>query len=203
MFIGKWNKSVILTYVGLSLSIVGMFLCVQGEEYIKYSFILLMLAGVCDMFDGFIARKCKRDDDEKAFGVELDSLVDVVSFLIFPVVLLMTIGLRKWYHLISFILFAICGVERLGYFNISGNPEKPVEFYSGVPVTFTAIIFPLMNLFKLCFDVGILIKVMFITTISTALLFILNVKVKKPKGLAYVCFSLLAIAMTIVYAMFM
>lgn len=203
MFIGKWNKSVILTYVGLACSILGMFLSMQCKENLKYAFICLMVAGICDMFDGFVARKCKRTEDEKAFGLQLDSLVDVVSFLIFPIVLLMSIGLSKWYHLVGFILFAICGVARLGYFNICGDPEKPVNYYSGVPVTFVAIILPLVNLFKLCFDLDLLIKILFITVVSTAILFILNVKIKKPKGLAYVFFSLLAVVMIAVYALFM
>ena len=71
--IGKWNKSVILTYIGLSLSILGIALIALKVE-LKYAMICFIFAGVCDMFDGTIARRCKRTKEEKAFGIELDSL---------------------------------------------------------------------------------------------------------------------------------
>ena len=57
--IGKWNKSVILSYIGLSFSVLGMFLIFNGYAS-KYIFCCFIAAGVCDMFDGAIARRCKR-----------------------------------------------------------------------------------------------------------------------------------------------
>ena len=89
--VGFWNPSVILTYVGMSIAILGMFLAVSGR--INYSFICLVLCGICDLFDGVVARRFKRTDEEKAFGIELDSLVDVVSFIALPVTIYMNIGL--------------------------------------------------------------------------------------------------------------
>ena len=117
MFIGKWNKAVILTYVGLAIAIVGMALAISGYD-IKYAFICLMLSGICDLFDGAVARMCKRDDEEKAFGVQQDSLVDVISFVAFPIVILLSMGYNSVLHIIVYAIFAICGVARLGYFNI-------------------------------------------------------------------------------------
>ena len=87
MIIGKWNKSVILTYIGLGFAIFGMYLAVTGEN-VLFSFMCLMLAGVCDMFDGKIARMCKRNQEEIEFGIELDSLVDVVCFVVLPISLI-------------------------------------------------------------------------------------------------------------------
>ena len=84
MVIGKWNKSVILTYAGLLVAVLGIFLAFTQEK-INYAFCCLMVAGVCDLFDGMVARRCKRTEEEKMFGIELDSLVDVVSFIALPI----------------------------------------------------------------------------------------------------------------------
>ena len=102
------------------------------------------------MFDGVVARKCKRTEDEKRFGVELDSLVDVVNFVVLPIVIATAMGLTKWYQVLIFMLYAICGVARLGYFNISiEDSSKPVKYYQGLPVTFIAFLYPIFYLLKL------------------------------------------------------
>ena len=83
MIVGKWNKSVILTYAGLILAVLGMFLALTQEK-INYAFCCLMVAGICDLFDGMVARRCKRTEEEKKFGIELDSIVDTMSFIALP-----------------------------------------------------------------------------------------------------------------------
>ena len=90
MFIGKWNKSVILTYIGLAFGILGIALTLLGVKT-KYALMCLMVAGVCDMFDGTVARRCKRTKEEKEFGIQLDSLVDTGCFVMFPIIILLTI----------------------------------------------------------------------------------------------------------------
>ena len=63
MFIAKWNKSVILTYVGLIFTIVGIYICLTTQN-ILHALSCLMVSGVCDLFDGMVARKCKRTKEE-------------------------------------------------------------------------------------------------------------------------------------------
>ena len=72
MFISYWNKSVILTYLSALFSILGITLLFYSNIDFKYSMCCLMAAGVLDMFDGTIARMCKRTEKEKYFGVQLD-----------------------------------------------------------------------------------------------------------------------------------
>ncbi len=156
------------------------------------------------MLDGFVARKCKRTDDEKSFGVELDSLVDTFSFIAFPVVLLTSVGLNEWYNLAIFALFAICGVARLGYFNIvTADSSKAVKYYEGLPVTLTALVFPVFYLLKLCLDSSSLNLVMTIVTFLVALLFVLRIKIKKPGKISYLIFGLIAIFVTTLYCLYM
>ena len=103
--IGKWNKSVILTYIGFVFSIIGIILITLKVE-LKYAIVCLMYAGICDLFDGTVARKCKRTKDEKEFGIELDSIVDVMSFIAFPIVVFATIN-TSWYFIPIAIIYSI------------------------------------------------------------------------------------------------
>ena len=78
-FIGYYNYTVILTYISLFCSIAGMLFTVNG--WYKMAVLCLALSGLCDMFDGKIARrKTDRTDDEKCFGIQIDSLCDMVCF---------------------------------------------------------------------------------------------------------------------------
>ena len=78
------EDSFLITYAGISVAlsliafaIFGIYLATAlGQSH--YALMCLMAAGICDMFDGKIARACKRNKDEIAFGIELDSLVDIV-----------------------------------------------------------------------------------------------------------------------------
>lgn len=200
MIIGKWNKSVILTYIGLIFSVCGMMLCITDKASINIVMSCLIIAGVCDMFDGFVARKCKRDEEEKDFGVQLDSLVDSISFIAFPIVIFLKSISNNVFTIIALILFAICGIARLAYFNIKvENNNEPVKFYTGLPVTYTALIFPILYLIKGLLDQNIF-EIMIIANIFIVSIFnILKIKVPKPKGFAYAFFSMLAIGSLILY----
>ena len=177
--IGKWNKSVILTYIGLSISIIGIFISCMKYD-IKYAFICLILSGVCDLFDGTIARRCKRDESEKEFGIQLDSLVDVVSFIIFPISIFISIGLNSIYHIFVYILYAIFAVARLAYFNISTSKDKPVKHYTGLPVTFAALIFSIFYLLSYAISINLFNIIYSIIILITSFLYVIKIKIKKP-----------------------
>jgi CDP-diacylglycerol--serine O-phosphatidyltransferase len=199
MFIAKWNKSVILSYVGLVFAIIGMYICVTTGN-ILHALSCLIVSGVCDLFDGKIARMCKRTKDEIKFGIQLDSLVDTASFVVFPIIILLTMGLTDWYQLPVLALFAICGIARLGHFNcLVEDSDKPVPFYTGLPVTAIAMVLPLLYLFSYIIPSNIYPIVLTILIGVNALLNILTIKVKKPKGIAYPIFAIAAIVMLVLF----
>ena len=201
MFIGKWNKSVILTYIGLIVSIFGIFACFNiNEKSINIALSCLIIAGICDLFDGHIARKCKRTEQEKNFGIELDSLVDVINFIALPIAIFLKLQMNTWYHFIVIAVFAVCGIARLAYFNITTEDNsKLVKYYAGLPVTYTALVFPLFYLLKYILPLNIFRIIYSILIILVAMLNIINIKIKKPKGIAYLIFSLLAIIVITLY----
>jgi len=199
MIVGMWNKSVILTYIGLFAAVLGMYISIVGIN-LNYAVICLIIAGIADLFDGSVARKIKRTDDEKSFGVQIDSLVDVMSFIALPITLLTAAGMNKPYHAVLFALFAMCGIARLGYFNVvTADTQKAIKYYTGLPVTYCALIFPLVFLTRTLLTGDIFVIVLSVSVITVSLLEILKVNVIKPKGVAYAVFGIIAIALIIVY----
>lgn len=188
VIIGYYNKSVILTFVGIVISIIGM-LNVSNTDI---ALTCLILAGICDLFDGVIARKCKRTDKEKAFGVQIDSLADVISFLVFPVVFAVFNNDNKILAAIVAGVYILAGVERLGWFNVNTGEGKK-GYYDGLPVTYSALIIPIANVVLELLNIQFKYT-NYILLVVLAVLYVANVKMKKPTGVWYIIFSVLALA---------
>lgn len=197
MFIGKYNRSVILTYIGVAFAFLGI-AAAFGEKNAA-AMICLAVAGICDLFDGVIARRCRRDEAEKEFGVQIDSLADVIGFLALPAVL--GLGLMDGAGFIKYPVilgYMLCGIIRLAWFNTSAAEEGTRTHYDGLPVTYSALIFPVLWTVSGFF--GELKAAPWIWAAFyavTAVMFILNVKIPKPRGIWYGIFGALAVVVTI------
>lgn len=202
--IGKWNKSVIATYVGMLLAVASIFLLMSG--FYKAAMMCFMGAGICDLFDGTIARMCKRTEEEKNFGIQLDSLVDVVSFIVLPVVLIFKLAGLTWYAAVAAVLYSVFGIARLAYFNVcqeeNEDKDSPIKYYTGMPVTYAALVFPIVYLLHLYFNTEVTALFMCIAMEIMAVLFILKIKFIKPGKKGYIFLMLLAIALFAVYIIF-
>lgn len=202
MFIINIKKSVLITYLGVIFAALSMYfaftkIAFSEIGYLKFSLIFLMLSGVCDMFDGKVARACKRTKEEKEFGIQLDSLADTVNFVVLPVIIMLSLGLTTIIDVIIYAFFIICGISRLGYFNINANLDKPVKEYTGLPVTSTAVIYPVLGILHGIIPENIFCAMYLAMTIIVGLLFITNIKIPKLKGIAYVIIPILAIILTV------
>ncbi len=93
---------------------------------------LIVLAGFFDMLDGMLARLT---NGTSAFGVELDSLSDIVSFGVAPAYLVYAFSLKEFgaLGLIIAALPAVCGAVRLARFNVQFDGEKR-EYFQGLPI---------------------------------------------------------------------
>ena len=192
MFIGKYNKSVILTYLGIAFSVAGISLAFAAKA--KFAVICLIAAGICDLFDGTVARRCKRTQDEKRFGVQIDSLCDVVDFLVLPVAICIGSGFTAVWQTAIFIVYILAGITRLGYFNIIADSDAPVKYYSGLPVTYSALIFSLLWVVSNLFFKSAAGFVLPIGLAVTALLFVLNIKIPKPGKASSIVFAVIGAA---------
>ena len=108
--------------------------------------------------------------------------------------------MNEWYHFIIIATFAICGIARLAHFNVSiEDNSKPVKYYTGLPVTYTAMIFPLFYLLSYVIPFNIFTIIYTILIAVVAMLNILKIKIIKPKGVAYLIFPILAIITLVLY----
>lgn len=148
-FIGFYGYWVVLTYLALIAAVTGICFAVSGN--IGSAVICMVIAGICDTFDGTVARTAKRTDIEKAFGIQIDSLADVISFGILPA----TIGYAiydKWgvhtpLHTAITVgvlgCYVLAGLIRLAYFNVTeeemqARGEKRT-YYEGLPITMSSL----------------------------------------------------------------
>ena len=200
IFLGVYNPSIILTYISVFCSLYGignLMLQYTSDPFksLKLSMILLIIAGVCDMFDGKVARLCKRTNREKEFGIQLDSLADTVSFVVFPAVILMC---STQMHIVSIILsmfYVFAGIMRLGWFNVTTEENK--GFFYGLPVTFSALILPITFLILTLFNIPFQNTIFHSIFALTGIAFILNFKIKKPGLIFSIIMLFMAIAATI------
>ena len=183
MFIGFYKISVLLTYLSVISAGIGIYFALH--HHILYAIICLIICGISDGFDGKVARACKRSDIEKYFGIQIDSLADLVAFTFLPVAIGYGLGLDAWYNVLVYIIYMLNGCIRLAYFNVIAEEkgkENGVTYYHGLPVTTAAVIFPFIYILKKYLTISDFALTYNLTMLFTAILFILNFNLKKPKG---------------------
>lgn len=192
--IGFYDYTVWLTYLSFLSGLVGMYNAFHDRPF--YAILCLMLSGLCDMFDGKVARtKEKRSKEEKSFGIQIDSLSDLVCFGVLPSAIMFSLGEFKNYYALVMLFFPLAALIRLAYFNmleISRNSDSPVKFYTGLPVTSSALIFPFIYIFRR-FIPDIFPLVYLAALLIAGLLFIMKFKIKKPKVKTMILFILLGV----------
>jgi CDP-diacylglycerol--serine O-phosphatidyltransferase len=183
-FIGFYDYTVILTYVSVISAVMGMVCAHKGA--FGAAMLCLFASGFCDAFDGTVARSKKnRTEDEKAFGIQLDSLCDVVSFGAAPAFACYCMGMDGIAGLVILCLYCICAVIRLAFFNVQEAKRQQTEdgcnkFYRGLPVTTSSMIFPLYYLLRPVMSGNVFVIALHGLCALTAFLFVLDFRVKKP-----------------------
>ena len=182
-FIGFYDYTVILTYLSLVSGILGMFFAYSERPDI--AILCLAFSGICDMFDGMVARSKKnRTEDQKNFGIQLDSLCDVICFGVFPAVYLYFNGVDTVFGIAALIFYILCALIRLAFFNVIETKRQASEDgcakgYRGLPVTTASIIFPLFYIIGLFISKEIMSVIYHILPILIGTLFILDFHVPK------------------------
>ena len=184
--IGYYNYTVVLTYISLASSVFGMTQAIHGR--FKTAILCLAISGLCDMFDGKIARTKKdRTEDEKAFGIQIDSLCDVVCFGAFPALICYLLGVRGPIGIAAIILYCVNSVVRLAYFNVMEAKNALVtetgeKYYRGLPITSMAIVLPLVFMVQFFVPDYIFRLCLFLALIIVGILFVVDFKLKKPNN---------------------
>lgn len=197
--IGFFDYTVWLTYASLLSAIVGIFVSLSGFGHPFIGTFFLLFSGLCDAFDGKVARtKPNRTKMERNYGIQIDSLADLVAFGVLPA----CIGgaLYRSAHrlasdsLLSYIPYPICvaifslyvlaALVRLAYFNVTEEENQAKgqlvrKVYTGLPVTSAALIFPTFLLIDYVTPADIAIGY-YAIMLLTAFLFVSKISVRKP-----------------------
>ncbi len=200
--IGFYNYTVVLTYLSLLSAGSGIMLSLSQNGRPYLGMFCLLFCGLCDAFDGMVAKtKKNRTVIEKNYGIQIDSLSDVVAFGVLPACIVAAIikcgrspllneicsytALKAILHgfLIVYILAALI---RLAYFNVTEEERQKIEGdkvrkeYTGLPVTSAAIIFPFIMMLDFLLNSVDFGLVYFGVAILMSLAFLLKFKIRKP-----------------------
>ena len=205
MFLGFYDYTVILTYFSLLSAGLGIFVSLHGEGHPYLGIFFLMFCGLCDAFDGKVARTKKdRKDAEIKFGIQIDSLTDLVAFGVLPACIgdalirrsdfipemPKTPSASKFENSLCLLLFTLmllymlAAMIRLAYFNVEEEERQKKDdgvrkFYCGVPVTSASLVFPTVMLFQYILPVDITM-VYFAFMIVLGFAFLSKIQIKKP-----------------------
>ena len=147
--IGFYDYTVWLTYLSMLSGTAGIMLCLNGIGHPYIGMFFLMFSGLCDAFDGKVARtKKNRTETMKKFGIQIDSLADLICFGVLPA----CIGIAMMRSSISYetlmefrflklvkkptvvvviltviaVFYVLAALIRLAYFNVTEEELKNV-----------------------------------------------------------------------------
>ncbi len=181
--IGFYDYTVILTYISLLSGLMGIRSAFDGRLGLAIG--CLVFSGVLDMFDGAVARtKKNRTQDEKNFGIQLDSLCDIVCFGVLPAVFLYCSGVQSIVGMVILALYVLCALIRLAFFNVLEMRRQQTEggcakAYRGLPVTSISIILPVFYLVGLVLPENVANIIYYVVPAVTAALFVWDFSIPK------------------------
>ena len=207
--IGFYDYTVILTYLSLLSGISGVLVCLKGIGHPYLGMFFLLFSGLCDTFDGKVARSKKnRTEQEKLFGIQIDSLSDLIAFGALPACIgiamlrcsleyttlpnIHFIRLQEKPVFVQVVLtviaalYVLAAMIRLAYFNVleaadqnrDANGEK---IYLGLPVTSAALVFPAVLLLHVFVSTDLTL-LYFGVLIVMGFLFLSKIHIKKPQN---------------------
>jgi len=169
----------ICSLTGLLAAVLGIYFATLGNFH--YALMGILWAVLFDWLDGIIARKMKtRTNAQKDFGPQLDSLIDIISFGVFPAVFLLSYGnFSPWFLPGAFLIVATSAI-RLSYFNVFGMIDG--QTYRGLALDNNVIILAFLFLFERFFSHTVFSVILYMTLMGLLILNLAPVKTPKFTG---------------------
>ena len=143
--IGFYDYTVILTYISFISAVAGIF-CASSRQ-LQWAIFFLAFSGFCDMFDGKIARtKKNRTEDEESFGIQIDSLCDIVCFGVLPIVICYKLGMD---HIYGMAILALYGLSE----ETTRLARTLIFIHNGCACALWPLSFTFPNMLRACNDV--------------------------------------------------
>jgi len=181
----------------LLAAVFGLYFAVRGTY--PAAMIALLWAVVLDWSDGRLARAVEgRTADQRALGVQLDSLIDLVGFSVAPAVLLMQVGhLSAWFVPGAFAVLA-AGVIRLSYFNVFGPLDDST--YQGLSLDNNIYVLALLFAFEPLIGETVFAVVLYAALMVLAALNVASIATPKRGGRWYFVVIAYAVVLSLVFA---
>ena len=192
--LGYYDYTVWLTYGSLISAAMGIMASLKGEGHPYIGIFYLLVCGLFDAFDGRVARtKKNRTESQKKFGIQIDSLADLVAFGVLPgcianaMICIKPETMRRYELVCDGIIYfyILAALIRLAYFNVKEEERQKKEdgsrkYFEGLPVTSSALIFPSVMFFHYLLPRD-LTTIFLLVMLATGIAFISKIRVPKPQ----------------------
>ena len=184
----------ICSLIGLICALLGIYFAILGNFY--FALIGVLWAIIFDWADGIIARKIGgRTDNQRDFGAQLDSLIDIVSFGVFPAIFLLSyVQFSPWFLPGAFLIIAANAI-RLSYFNIFGMIDK--NTYKGLALDNNVIILTLLFLFERFFTHTLFSFILYVALMIMLIFNLASIRTYKFAGKWFYVLIAFVVVMTI------
>ncbi len=174
IFVPCWDS-----LLGLLSAVLGIYFAISGN--FPVAIIGLLWAVLFDWFDGFIARRMKdRTREQEAFGAQLDSMIDIVSFGVLPAILLLSYGNYDFLYIPGAFIVITSGAIRLSYFNVYGLIDN--KAYLGLSVDSNGLILPFIFLFESFFSHTSFSIILYASLLVLSALNVSSIRMNKLSG---------------------
>lgn len=164
---------------GLACTITAIYFSILG---IYYAVMIGMVWAVAfDWADGLVARRMKgRTGNDRAFGGQLDVLIDIVSYGVTPAILLMSFGKFDAIFLIGAFIMLSASAIRLSYFSTFGLSDE--SKYTGLALDNNSLILVFVFIFESVISRGVFSIILYGCCLGLAALNISQLKTPKLSG---------------------
>ena len=123
---------------------------------------------------------------EKRFGIQIDSLADIICFGVAPSLIAYRMGMNHIVGIAILMFYVLAGLIRLAWFNVTEEcrqkeTDEKRACYQGLPITSMAIILPLVVVFRPLLGKEFMVA-LHAAVLVVGLLFITDFKLRKPKN---------------------
>ncbi len=188
----------ICSLAGLLCALLGIYFAILGN--FRMAIIGIMWAVLFDWADGIVARQMTgRTDHHRAFGGQLDSLIDIVSFGVFPAIFLLSYGkFNPWFLPGAFLIVATSAI-RLSYFNIFGLLDD--KTYMGLALDNNVIILAFVFLFESFFNTTIFSIIIYALLMALLIINLAPVRTPKFSGKWFYVLIAYTLILTMIYGL--
>ncbi len=164
---------------GLACTLLAIYFSITGLY--AAAMIGMIWAVAFDWADGLIARRMKgRTGNDRAFGGQLDVLIDIVSYGVTPAILLLSYGNFEFIYMIGAFVVLAASALRLSYFSTFGLEGG--THYKGLALDNNSIILVFIFLFEGLFSQGIFSIILYASCLALAALNVSQIKTPKFSG---------------------